>query len=96
MLLQMPTDDEWAEADMAADEAAGKPLKRTAEEGIRDMERRIASLTKRINDLERHMSEDSEGGFSESAAEAIKSLTEDLTTARARLAEYKLQLEGRN
>lgn len=96
MLIAVPTDDEWAEADMLADETHGKPMKRTALEGIRDMERRIASLLKRIHAAERFAHEDSEGGFSESAVRTIQSLTEELATARARLAEYKLQLEGRN
>jgi hypothetical protein len=87
----MPTDDEWVEADMAADEAAGKPLKRTAEEGIRDMERRIISLRARITAAEGNaLLTDPQ------RAEVIADLRVDLQEAQARLKEYQIQLEGKN
>lgn len=44
----MPTPDEWAEADLAAEEANGAPLPCTPEKGIEMMERRIEYLDRRI------------------------------------------------
>ena len=82
----MPTDDEWAEADMMADEAHGKPLKRTPEEGIRDMERRIASTTQRL----RNLHPDAQN------PEIELQLIKELREAKARLKEYQIQLDERN
>lgn len=78
----MPTEDEWAEADMLADQVAGVPLARTPEEGIKWMDRRIRHLESRIQNCV----DDSQ----------LSILNSQLREAHQRLAEYRAQLGGRN
>lgn len=82
----MPTDDEWAEADILADETHGKPLKRPAAEGIRDMEALIISLRGRLDSL--HPAARN--------TDAELQLIREIREAEARLKEYQIQIQGRN
>lgn len=81
MFHLMPSEDEWAEADITADQALGKPLARTPEQGLADMQRRITSLQRRLAQA------------SPGTGEALRL---DLAEAQARLKEYQAQLDGRN
>lgn len=81
----MPNDEEWIESGMIADESLGHPAKRTAQEGIADMEARIKLLQSRIgkaNDCDQ--------------VEELHALNSELREARECLAEYQTQLDGRN
>lgn len=78
----MPSDDEWNDAEMTADESNGKPLYRTAAEGVAGMTRQIEILNKRFTDTR-----------SESEA---RRLGLELAQAHARLKEYQTQLDGKN
>ena len=44
----MPTDDEWAEADMLGDDIAGHHVPRSPEQGVKDMQRRLTALNTRL------------------------------------------------
>ena len=46
----MPTNEEWSDAEATADDAAGKPLYRSPEEGVAGMIKRIEILTQRFTD----------------------------------------------
>ena len=93
MLALMPTDEEWSDANHLADEMAGHPLPRSAEEGVRDMTVRLKVLEERLVQCRAHLAAGADPvGFAE---EEIKLLRE-LQEAKQRLAEYQAQLGGRN
>ena len=84
-LHPMPSQEEWLDAGMGADEALGHPARRTPEEGIREMQARIELLTLRRNQLSRKPD-----------AYELARLNSEICEAEARLAEYQTQLAGRN
>lgn len=93
----MPSDEEWIEAGMTADESLGKPARRSAEQGIRDMEAQITLLKERLQKVASRLSQMGSTEYEIKTLTAERSkLTEELATAHDRLAEYKTQLEGRN
>jgi hypothetical protein len=81
----MRNDEEWMDAEMAAEESGEKPPVRTPAEGVQAMERRIAYLRGRLAQLHPNAGEDAEVGQ-----------IRDIRAAEARLQEYLTQLEGRN
>ena len=85
---ELPEDfEEWEkiEAEMGAEEMLGKPIKRSATQGIADMTARIAYLRKELANIHPNASDEAEIG-----------LIRDIADAEARLKEYQTQNEGRN
>lgn len=78
----MPTDDEWNDAEMTADDSAGKPLYRTPAEGVAGMQKRIDILTERFN--------------ATTNIELAEQLGLEIAQAYALLKEYQVQLDGKN
>lgn len=87
-MIMAPDNDEWTEAEMLADDAAGKPLRRTPAEGIVAMQQRIRILMSRIGCLRSADTFD--------PTEEIRSLEQQLAEAHRRLAEYRQLDDGRN
>ena len=81
----MPTEDEWADADIAADEEAGHHLTRPPEQGVKDMERRIRALNARLAIVRDRGDEQSE-----------QPLIEQVQKAKLLLDQYQALLKGRN
>ena len=86
----MPTeDDEFADADELAEEIIGKPIARSPEQGIADMETRLRSLQNSHDLTSKHT--DSDQKF-----QHLVTLEREMADIKARIREYKAQLEGRN
>ena len=85
----MPTPEEWSEAGLIADESLGHPAKCTPEAGIAEMKHRIELLEQKRDQMKAL-------GPSETIIAELISIDSELHEARDRLAEYQLQLEGRN
>lgn len=79
------TPDEHDDAEMD-EEASGVTIYRSPAEGVKAMESRIARLLKRLDQIHPNAV----------GSEAEIELIRDIRTAKARLAEFKIQLEGRN
>ena len=69
-------------AELEAERALGKPLNYTPEEGIRVMEARVKGLMGELN--------------AATDGDHAQRIAAQLNDARNRLAQYKLQLDGRN
>jgi hypothetical protein len=69
-------------AELEVEMALGKPLNYTPEEGIRVMEARIKGLEGELN--------------AATGGDEAQRIAPQLNDARNRLAQYKLQLDGRN
>jgi hypothetical protein len=96
-LYFMPTDDEWNEAELLADQASGQPLYRTPAEGVAAMEKRIAWLNGKLSRISFQFSRLGATAHEVRTLEAERAtLNSELTAAQTRLAEYRTQLEGRN
>lgn len=77
--------EEWIEAGIDADKSLGHPARRTPEEGVKEMQERIAHLT---NEQQAILASDH--------PEEISRINAELKTAQVQLAAYELQLKGKN
>ena len=92
----LPTDPNSVELEMLADAAEGSPLKRTAQQGVTDMEARIALLNEqKVKTLDR-LNQTRSGTVRAELNSHLTLLNDDLRQANDRLREYKTQLEGTN
>lgn len=85
-----PSDEEWVEAGLTADESLGHPATRPAAEGIKEMTARCDLLLERIK--QREIRDQKVGPPSEE----LRTLYTELREAKERLAEYTRLHEGRN
>jgi hypothetical protein len=97
----LPDEPAPAELEMILDETniaeKGRPLARTPEEGIADMQGRLEFLTTQIQKVkDRVKLKKSDEKFQVFAGPVLDQLTRDLTEAQSRLREYQTQLDGRN
>jgi hypothetical protein len=84
-----PTDDEWVDAEMLAEEMTGKVIAKSPQTGIADMEKRLRVLNQRREMVLQHAD-------SESKSKRLRELERQIADAQARIKEYRTQLEGRN
>ena len=88
----MPDEDEWIDAEEIADDVAeksGQPIRRSPEQGIAVMQKRIY----RLRGLHDQVAAEP---ASVNQAERLLSIMRDLLKAETRLKEYEIQLKGRN
>lgn len=85
---------------MVADESLSHPAKRTPEQGIKEMQDRICFLEQALKDLNKPFTYTKANAYCDPNEEAIASKIRrtsiELSTAKARLAEYETQLKSRN
>jgi hypothetical protein len=92
ILTQGPTP---ADLDMVLEATAGKPLPRSPEQGIADMQARLRQLTEEKTSLLEVMEGVPPARYNELVSN-LNSLNNQIKEAQERLAEYRVQKEGQN
>ena len=97
----LPDEPTPAELEMILDDTniaqKGRPLARSPEQGIKDMQARIEFLSEQIVKIKAQVKlQKSDAKFQAAANPMLDELAQDLGEAQDRLNEYQALLEGRN
>jgi hypothetical protein len=88
----MKNEEEWMDADMMAENMAGKPTPRTAEEGVKIMETRLRILREREDKIRiaEHFADEA------MRENCLIEVGREIRDAQSQLKHYQTQMEGRN